>query len=291
MKKIIVTIGMSNSGKSTWTHNQWLSFPDDIVVINRDKIRELLFGYDEKSVVNYYNRSDLSKLEKRVTKYEDSLIYETLEGGKIPIVDATHLNIKYLERFKYWNVEVHLQFFDISLKEAEIRNESRVRKVPREILIKQYNQYISLRQKLEMETIDYSPVKFDNDITKEPCVIVDIDGTIAHHNGLRSPYDWKEVGIDSVDKNISFLVEKLHKSGVKIIICTGRDGVCLGETKAWLYKHKIPYDDIFIRPKNDMRPDWVVKQDMWRIIAENHYITAMIDDRLQVVRRARALGL
>ena len=40
-----------------------------------------------------------------------------------------------------------------------------------------------------------------------------------------------------------------------------------------------------------MRPDWVIKEEMWRDLATRYNIVGMFDDRLQVVRRARALGL
>ncbi len=40
-----------------------------------------------------------------------------------------------------------------------------------------------------------------------------------------------------------------------------------------------------------MRPDWIVKEEMWEKISKHNYIIGMYDDRLQVVRRARALSL
>lgn len=43
--------------------------------------------------------------------------------------------------------------------------------------------------------------------------------------------------------------------------------------------------------KGSFEPDWKIKEDMWREIAKEHYIIGMFDDRLQVVRRARALNL
>ncbi len=48
---------------------------------------------------------------------------------------------------------------------------------------------------------------------------------------------------------------------------------------------------MYIRPEGDQRPDWVVKEEMWRQITKDYHIRGMFDDRLQVVRRARALGL
>lgn len=293
MKQIIVTVGMSNSGKSTFANTAVQHNPDRYVVINRDKIRELLFGYTETTISEYYTRNDVSAREKQVTRYEDTLINEALETGRIPIVDATHLKRTYLERFKYWNVEVELMFFDVLLKEAQVRNESRLRQVPADILKKQYNQYVGLRNDLDKNPIDFTPVEFINDTEKHPIMIYDIDGTLAH-KGDRSPYDWKAVGKDTVDLPTKFVANRLAgRTPVQVstIICTGRDRVCTEETKKWLSDNRIHYDRMYIREEGDMRPDWIVKEEMWRKIAEDFYIVGMFDDRLQVVRRARALGL
>ena len=67
MKKIIVTVGMSNSGKSSFARTLWDLDPNEFVIVNRDAIRQLLFGYTEETVHEYYNRGDLNKREKEVT--------------------------------------------------------------------------------------------------------------------------------------------------------------------------------------------------------------------------------
>jgi hypothetical protein len=46
-----------------------------------------------------------------------------------------------------------------------------------------------------------------------------------------------------------------------------------------------------MRPKGDKRPDWMVKETMWRAIAKEYYIIGMYDDRDSVVEHARRLGL
>lgn len=291
--KIIVTVGMSNSGKSTFARQAVGENSDQFIVVNRDKIRELLFGYTEETISEYYYRTDISKREKEVTRYEDTLINEALQMGKTPIVDATHLKRAYLERFKYWNVEVEVQFFDVTLKEAQIRNAGRLRQVPEDILIKQYNRYVGLRNDLDKNPIDFTPVTFENNQKLPPVVIFDIDGTLAH-KGDRSPYDWLAVGKDTIDYPTCLISDFINKSafGVKVIICTGRDAESLEETEKWLEKHRLDYySEIYIRDRGDMRPDWVVKEEMWRKIAGKNFIVGMFDDRLQVVRRARALGL
>lgn len=261
-------------------------------MVNRDKIRELLFGFSESIVSSYYSRADVNKLEKQVTKYEDTLIYEALCENKTVIVDATHLDRKYITRFEYWNVPLEVKWFDVTLKEALTRDMSRVRQVGEGIISKQYDKYVNLRNNLS----DYffSPKTFKQNRNLPPCVIYDIDGTIAKMND-RSPYDWKRVGEDFMIYNVCATIDWLGdlepEYRPKVAICTGRDGEALEDTERWLIQNNIYYDEIFIRSKGDTRPDWIVKEEMWEIISKKNYIIGMYDDRLQVVRRARALGL
>jgi len=286
---LIVTVGISGSGKSTWAHERWLEDPEEVRVVNRDNIRELLFGYTESSIEHYYTRDDVHMLEKQVTLYEDSLINEGLALGKTVIVDSTNLTYKGLERFKYWNVPTDVVVFEIKKAEAIERDSKRVRQVGEHIIEKQFHRFLSLMYQIVKYPIDFNPVELIQNKDNSRCFVVDIDGTLAHMVG-RSPYDWFRVGEDLVDQPTLDVIRALENRH-KIIICTGRDAVCLEETKDWLNKNGIYYDDIYIRPKGDQRPDWVVKEEMWRKIAEDNYIVGMFDDRLQVVRRARALGL
>lgn len=284
MSKIIILIGISNSGKSTFAHEQWKADPLKTVVINRDKIRELLFSYTEETVKEYYLRPDLNKLEKQVTKYEDTLIHEALNEDKTVILDATHLRKEYLERFKFWNVPIELKWFDITLKEALTRNMGRKRQVDLKVIEKQYSQYLNIRN-LEW---DYEPIKLNNDIGLPKCVLVDIDGTLAHMGNRRTPFDWKNVGMDFIDTKIKSVVNSLQTN---VFVCTGRDGACIDETVKWLNNNDINYDKVYIRKSGDMRPDWKIKYEIWEEISRDYYIDFLIDDRNQVCRYARSLGL
>lgn len=289
--KLIITVGMSNSGKSRFASTLVQAHPDDYIRVNRDDIRALLYGYTDETVEDYYLRDDIHKLEKQVTRFEDSLIYDALELGKTVIVDATHLKKEYLERFKYWNVPINLEFFDISLGEAFKRNDLRMRKVDGAIMKKQYAQYQALKAALAVNPIDFTPIVLNNDKSKRPAIVFDIDGTLAH-KGDRSAYDWHKVGEDTVDKSIAFIAKMIKVSGlVDVIIATGRDGVSLEETEKWLEKYKIPYNSIYIRPKGDMRSDWLVKKEMAEEIVKQNHIAGWFDDRLQVSRHLRMLGL
>lgn len=291
--KIYAFIGISNSGKSTQAHLEWLKDPLNTVVISRDKVRNLLWNYNDEDVHKYYKRDDFNKLEKEISKYCDTLIYEAIESNKKIILDNTHLDFKRdIKSLEYWNVPLELVWFDITLKEALTRNIGRNRKVDEEIITKQYNKYVTLRN--NFYNYSFSPKIFKQDRNLPPCVIYDIDGTIAKMNG-RSPYDWKRVGEDYMIHNVCATIDWIGdldlKNRPKVIICTGRDGEALEDTERWLIQNSIYYDEIFIRSKGDMRPDWVVKEEMWETISKKNYIIGMYDDRLQVVRRARALGL
>lgn len=296
MSKIILTVGISGSGKSTWAHEQWKENSVGIVVVNRDKIRELLFGYTEETVKDYYYRPDLNKLEKQVTKYEDTLIYEALCENKTVIVDATHLHKDYIKRFEYWNVSLEIKWFDVTLKEALIRDMGRVRQVGEDIISKQYNKYVSLRK--EMETYSFSPKILKNDSAKPDCYVFDIDGCLADNCGERNPFDWSKVINDKPIKSIVKILDDLNNQNewkifTPIYICSGRDEVCAEDTKLWFSKY---VDDsshfkFMFRPKGDMRPDWIIKQEMAFEISKTNNISAWFDDRLQVTRHLRQLGL
>jgi predicted kinase len=292
--RITILIGISGSGKSTWAHEQWLADPMNVVLVSRDKIRELLFGYGEVGIKNYYNTDRVFSTEKIITQYEDVLINEALESGKDVIVDATHLKRTYLERFKYWNVTTEVKFFNTTIPQAIHRDMKRIRQVGDEIIKKQMNQYKTLFKDLEKNPIDFTPTTIIQTKGLPWAYIFDIDGTIAHMKG-RSPYDWKKVCEDLPDEDVLGVLDTIwttkHPKQPKIIICTGRDGIAEYETKKWLSRHSIGFDEFYIREQGDSRPDWVIKEEIWREITKRYYIAGMFDDRLQVVRRARALGL
>lgn len=286
-KKLIVTVGISGSGKSTYAKQEFDKNPSNTIIVNRDKIRELLFGYTENTIWKYYYRNDLAKLEKQVTHYEDVLINEGLMQGKVVIVDATHLKKSYLKRFEYWNVPIEYEYFTVSIKDAVERINTRDRKISENIIKKQYDSYLNLRR--GGVPVRYTPVTLILNTSLPDCYIFDIDGTLAH-KGSRNAYDWKLVGNDAVDISVQDLFQS-HTIQAKII-CTGRDGVCEKETKQWLVLNGMGnYTEFHIRKQGDMRPDWVVKEEMWRDIATRYNIIYIVDDRNQVCRRARSLGL
>tara|TARA_R100001443_G_scaffold79347_1_gene86511 strand:- start:4970 stop:5422 length:453 start_codon:yes stop_codon:yes gene_type:complete len=138
---------------------------------------------------------------------------------------------------------------------------------------------------------------------KELAIIVDVDGTLADMRGIRGPFEWDKVHLDRPHQDVIDLVKDLaiarkydveigfeHK--YKIIITTGRDGVCEEATKQWLKDHEVPYDDFYIRKAGDFRKDNIIKSEIYMDhIRPKYDVKFVIDDRDQVVEMWRSLGL
>lgn len=296
--KIILMVGISGSGKSTVANSLWEKDPKNTVVVSRDKMREMLFSYSEGNVNTYYERKDIRGRENQVTTNLDEFILNNVNRGMTVLVDNTHLKRSYLDAYMKFRVPVTLVIVNTTLEVALDRDSNRVRTVGSEVIKKQFNQFKTLAKDLRLGApdnkeyvIEYSTNSLPNpayDPNKDECVIFDIDGTIAQMVD-RMPYDWNRVKEDIVkDRVVDYL--RAMADEYPIVICTGRDGVCEDLSKEWLYENKIPFDAFFIRKEKDQRPDFVVKEEMWKEIEKTYNIHSMVDDRAQVVNHARSLG-
>ena len=131
-------------------------------------------------------------------------------------------------------------------------------------------------------------------------IIVDIDGTIADNMHRQSvldaePKDWdaffRECHLDLPIEPIVEIV-KLLEPHYAILIVTGRSEKYRELTKFWLKKYNIPYDELYMRPENDYRPDHEIKEEILFTIRKNNYNPLLaIDDRQSVVDMWRRNGL
>jgi len=93
MKKLILTIGLPRSGKSTWASKQGCP------VVNRDAIRLALHG-----------QPYLQDAEDMVSSIEMYMVKSLFLGcHDTVIVDATHLKKKYRDRWECgsWEIQYH----------------------------------------------------------------------------------------------------------------------------------------------------------------------------------------
>ncbi len=128
---------------------------------------------------------------------------------------------------------------------------------------------------------------------KENAIIVDVDGTLADMRGIRKPFEWDKVLQDKPHQDVIDLVKDLASlKKYKIIITTGRDGICEQDTVTWLRKYKVEFDDFYIRGIGDFRKDNIIKSEIYMdYIRPKYNVEFVLDDRDQVVDMWRSLGL
>lgn len=270
--------GLPASGKSTFAKELVDANPGAYKRVNKDDLRSMLDN-------GKWSRGN----EKFVLKIRDQIIRDALSEGKHVIVDDTNLAPKHEQKMReiakeFENTVVEIEdFTNIPLKVCIQRDLARPNSVGKDVIMAMYNEF--LRE--EIDPISHDPKLPD-------CWIFDIDGTLAKMHG-RSPYDWKRVGEDKLNLPVfriySSIIES-KKPETKIIIMTGRDGICAPETLQWLQDHGIGYDHFYIRKTEDQRKDAIVKKEIYNEHINGKYnVLGIFDDRTQVVEMWRSLGL
>lgn len=284
-RKMIITVGVSASGKSTWANQQ-----EGFKVICRDTVRGVLFP-------EYHNGN------YKITKSKENRVSEatlnqwlvSVKQGSNVIIADTNLNPKYREMWKQRGEDagyvVEFKDFPITLEEAWKRDQKRgVYSVGREVISHQWKLWLEYSSKNKYVADPYKP----------QVILVDIDGTIAN-KGDRNPFDWSKVSEDEprcfiIDLIYSYLERcKENDSYIDVIFLSGRDSCCRYDTLDWLQnqfstpKHNI---SLFMRKEGDMRKDTVVKEELfWEHIANNYNVLAVFDDRPCVVEMWYDVGI
>lgn len=294
---LFILIGPSGSGKSTWAA-EYINKHKDHVRVNRDMLRKQLYGSDDLRA--YHMDPRKKQREKCVTDAEMTLIDGLLAQGYSVVIDNTNLRKEYIDAYvkrfgRAHNIEFQL-FTDIPYDMCVSRDADRPEeeRVGCDVIKKQFDMMHVLISKYSFsntspETCKHSDI-IEQNVQLPKGYVFDIDGTLADNSG-RDPYDWSKVEDDEVIEATAHTLRSHRDTGHRIVICSGRDAVCEAPTVAWLKKHDIPYDRLYMRPKGDRRPDWIVKEEMWRDISKTMCIIAMYDDRDSVVRHGRACGL
>lgn len=268
---VYFTIGLPASGKTTWAKSRVDKSPNRIKRVSKDEIWEMLDN-------SHFSKDN----ENFVLDIQDMLIKAALENGKHVIVDSTNLSPQQESRIRNLTdglavLEI-VDFRHVSVETCVKRDLKRLNSVGEKVIRNMYNQFIAPPRSLKPE---YNPHLPD-------AIICDLDGTIALI-GDRSPYDAAKCEIDQVNEPVRSI---LDTSGKKIIFLSGRDDQFKPQTLAWLSKYNIYFDELHMRRSGDTRKDSIIKQEMYEQIILNKYNVAFVlDDRDQVVRLWRDLGL
>lgn len=286
--KLIYSVGLPSSGKSTFARKMQDEMGSDkLKLVDKDSIREML----DQSVWSKNN-------EKMVLRVRDFIIEDALSNMVSVFVHDTNFGKQHKQRFielasKYGAELECCDFTHVDLETCIQRDLNRAKSVGERVIRDMWRKNLAPKKN---EIAQYR----EQDPNKIPCVLVDVDGTVAQMVD-RSPYDWSRVGEDKVNEPVADLVRLLYNDRhainkdirfSRIIIMSGRDGSCKEETVKWLKDNNIPFDDIFMRAPGDQRKDSVVKEELFYSYIESNYrVKFVLDDRNQVVETWRSLGL
>ena len=301
-RNVIILVGPSGSGKSTWACEYIQENPSH-VRINRDTLRQQLFGYTTSTMQQYYKNARQHEREKIVTTAELALLQEFLKLGKDVIIDNTNLKSTYIDTYlkaikrscNGHTVNVSFKVFDTPYEACVQRNLCRDLGEASDVSViqKQFDSLVELKTNYDLtdKLLSHNKTKLqltlDHELPKG--YIFDIDGTLAD-NTHRDPYDLSMLPYDTPITPVVETLRAHHQQGFKIIICSGRDVVCQIATERWLLSHNIPFDELHMRPRGDKRADYKVKEELWKDIIKRTRVIAMYDDRDCVVEHGRAMG-
>ncbi len=281
MPKLIITCGVSGSGKSTYgAELARVGFCE----INRDHYRFSMFCDGKQDWSLYKFTKDREKI---VTELCDSQWDGCVSMGWDVIVSNTNLNQK---DHTYWKTkaedagyEFEVKYFPLTLDEALKRDSKRgALAVGREVLLQQWQKWLDI-----INARRYVP-----NTSLPKTVVCDIDGTVAKMVG-RSPYDWSRVGEDEPRVEIIKLVEGYTNCFAdELVFVSGRDGSCYDLTYEWLSKHVWRPFKLYMRAAGDMRKDSIVKEEIIFDQLEPRYnIVMWFDDRQAVVEKLMDLKI
>lgn len=297
MSEMTFLRGIPASGKSTYAQ-QWLAEdPTNRVRINRDDIRQALFG-DASSHVD----------EKKVTMMENQLIAKALREGKHVMSDNTNVNMNFLPKaIKYAKAngatKINHKDFPISIDEAIRRNNQRDRVVP-EHVIKGMASRLGPNGQFPVFPGSYPVKDVKLPDKRKLAICFDMDGTlndVRHVRRFLKPSGPKKRrDFDSFHRMSEFepanlevakMAKDAHEAGFEVLITTARSEPYRETTQKWLDDHNIPYKNIFMRAEGDFRTDYEVKKEMFDKINMYYDVVRCVDDNPQAIQAWREKGI
>jgi len=300
MTTLTITRGLPASGKTTWAKQYQATEAPRAARVNRDDLRRVMHG----------GLVGANWAERQVSVAQRAAVEELLRAGVDVICDDTNLRARVVRDFAGIAAECGADFevkdfTDVPLEVCLERDATRPEpdRVGEEVIRGMHQRYLAGRP-LPLPLPDLvtvgrprvvapgDPQLYRPDEDLPEAVLVDIDGTVALMNG-RSPYDMRRVGEDRPNLPVITAVRAMHSFGHHIVFCSGRTDDARAATETWLARHVgVPYEALFMRETGDTRKDSIVKAEIFeREIRQRWQVTGVFDDRAQVVRMWRALGL
>lgn len=302
--KLTITVGIPGSGKTTEAKSILRKEgPHGVELVSRDDLRHLLFRSE--------GILDNAK-EFRITHTEKQIVKDALRQGKHVVVHDMNLRQKYRKAWAELANEQGAEFAIIDLtqvpletciKNNERRHDFGGRYVPEEAIRELHKKFVKNQGPVKAPEIApnelWKPVPYVPNPKLPTAIIVDLDGTVADCEGVRSPYDYSRVKFDKPKLQvIKHVQQEAYDLGTKILFVSGRlarlgkDDQCYKDTEEWLYEHvKVPIELLAMRDRDGI-DDTVIKLEIFnRDIRDFYNVKYSLDDRNRVVRMWRSINL
>ena len=288
MSKLIVLQGCPCSGKSTWRNEFMKNTSSATICVCRDDIR-LEVNNGKYSMDN----------ENLVTEIETQRIITGIKNNiDNIIIDATNLNPKTIAKWEKlaqeMSCDIEFKKFYIPFSEAMVRSKKRKEEgglyISKKVMLGFYKRYFP--NELSDEFTDKRIIK-EPELKLPNCVICDLDGTLALHQG-RHPYEWDKISTDKMDSRLQWMLMKLHDNNQsEIIFVTGRNAEARQATIEWLDKHLGIKDyKLYTKEPNEYTSGEVYKERIYHEHIENKYnVLCVFEDSDRCVLMWRKLGL
>lgn len=295
---LAICVGLPGSGKTTFAREiVSLMTPGTAVAISRDDLRLTLYG--TKTGLD-------NNQENEITSLEHSMVEKALSRGLRVVVHDCNLRMSYRKALAEIAERLGVEWAQVDLTHVPLdtcleRNAKRDHPVPEKVIRDMHKRHIiplqgktapepQVRGKFLMPVHEmYVP-----DRSLPGAVLVDIDGTVALHEGVRGPYDTTKYHLDKPNLPVIEIVQhEYYDLGNKIVFASGRDEKFYGVTEEWLYQEvKVPIAGLFMRPEGDTRNDAIVKLELFDNHIRNTWnIKRAYDDRNRVVAAYRSIEL
>lgn len=289
MQEIIILVGISGSGKTTWCED-FIKENPNYVRVNRDSIR--------MGITASNNRLLKRDLENLVTKIQHEQIRTCLLEGYSVIIDNTNLKSKTISSlalsFSYL-VDMSLRIIeedvDICKKRVIIRDA--IEDVS--YIDKQYSNLQTLKEEgfTNGQPICNMAIPVTQDNNLPSCVICDLDGTLSLY-GDKNAYD-RDFENDELNIPVANILKSYVQEDKHIFFLSGRNSKYRDQTMSFLTKSLFDPErfTLIMRDEKDFRRDSIVKKEMYdKNIYGRYHVDFVIDDRLQVIEECwNSLGL
>ncbi|MER5887953.1 AAA family ATPase [Streptomyces sp. NPDC001941] len=295
MHEVHVMTGLPASGKTTAARRLQEESGGRMRRVNLDDLRGMLDVPDPERRRSHAH-------EQTVLDIQDAAVRSAVEGGFDVVVDNTHLTPHIPRRLKAAVVGLDARFVvhdftDVPLEECLRRDAARERPVGEEIiriLADKHAKAVRGGWRLTSEWLEARPAAtpYVPDPALPPAVLCDIDGTLALR-GDRGPYDFGRCDEDQLNASVSGALRAFRRAdGDTIVLLSGRSEDHRALTEAWLARHEVPYDELWMRASGDGRSDDVVKAELFDAHVRDRYAVRLsLDDRDRVVALWRHIGL